>query len=491
MNKSRKNIKRLIYQRIRQRDFERQNRRRKRQKKQRIQHHEPPKGLPVPRKFRRSFSSSPIVSPSSQNQKPQKNNYLKKHLPPNLEYLVKTKESPFNLESIKKERFISKGVIEIPKVFSIIEEPGDSYIALRKIISALLIENNKTVILNYQNCEKVELGSQVLLDIILKDFFYFTNKCQKIDRNHREFFPSTIRGENINNEDVQKMMFSVGSPVTLKIREQRFPDIIPYKLCIHDNEKEKNYDRRIEQKELDTTEMADYVIDCLERMNQKLTPAKRDDLCTVIGEILINAEEHSSTKYRFSIGYFKEENIENKHYGIFRLVILNFGQTIYNKFKDESCPNKEIVEKMKSLSNSYTTRSLFSKKEFEEENLWTLYALQEEVSSISPTEYKRGNGSIRFIESFFNIKGSQEADNISYLTLQSGKTRIHFNGEYNIENKTTTNNDTFKVMTFNESGSIEDKPDNKYVYQTNDYFPGTIISAKLLLNDDDLVEINI
>src|SRR5690606_10795125 len=111
------------------------------------------------------------------------------------------------------------------------------------------------------------------------------------------------------------------------------------------------------------------------------------------------------------------------------------GKTIYEKFKSEDCPNQEIVTKMKNLSHSYTKRNLFFQREFEEENLWTLYALQEEVSSISPTEYKRGNGSIRFIDSFFNIKGSQTIDDISYLTIQSGRTRIHFNGEYSIVNK--------------------------------------------------------
>ena len=58
------------------------------------------------------------------------------------------------------------------------------------------------------------------------------------------------------------------------------------------------------KKNLTQTEMADYVISSLERMNKELTPEKLDDLCTVIGEILINAEEHSSTKYRFSIGLF-------------------------------------------------------------------------------------------------------------------------------------------------------------------------------------------
>jgi hypothetical protein len=235
--------------------------------------------------------------------------------------------------------------------------------------------------------------------------------------------------------------------------------------------------------------MADYVIECLARMNKKLTSVKRDDLCTVIGEILINAEEHSTTKYRFSIGYFKEVNIDNNHFGIFRLVILNFGKTIYEKFKSEDCPNQEIVTKMKNLSQSYTKRNLFFQREFEEENLWTLYALQEEVSSISPTEYKRGNGSIRFIDSFFNIKGSQTIDDISYLTIQSGRTRIHFNGEYSIVNKINSNNESYKVMTFNDSGNIEDKPNSKFVYQTKEYFPGTLISAKLLLNDDDVEQL--
>jgi hypothetical protein len=245
----------------------------------------------------------------------------------------------------------------------------------------------------------------------------------------------------------------------------------------------------MEQKELDTTEMADYVLTCLTRMNKILTPEKLDDLCTVIGEILINAEEHSSTKYRFSIGYFKEYNVDNKHYGIFRLVILNFGKTMYEKFKSEDCPNQEIVGRMRELSKSYTKRNLFRNREFEEENLWTLYALQEGVSSVSPEEYKRGNGSIRFIESFFNIKGTLDADDISRMTILSGNTSVVFDGKYGIQTKVNTNNEVFRVMTFNESGNIEEKPDDNCVCQREDYFPGTLISAKILLNDDDLVQL--
>jgi len=413
---------------------------------------------------------------------------IEKYLPLNLKYLISEENGPFFIKSIKDDCYNSNGTVMVPEIFSIMDYPEQSYLFLRKIISALIIEVSDFVILNYENCKKVELSSQVLLDIILKDFWTFRKKFQHAG-NKESLFPSTIAGININDVEIQKLLFSVGSPAVLNNRERKFEDIIPYKLCIHNNEEDGNPQKRIEQKEIDTTVMADYVIDCLRRMKKKLTGDKLNDLCTVIGEILINAEEHSTTKYRFSIGYFKEENGGEHHFGVFRLVILNFGKTIYEKFKSEDCPNQDVVEKMKLLSQNYTKRNLFKKREFEEENLWTLYALQEGVTSIPYDQHKRGNGSIRFIESFFNIKGSQEADDVSRMSIVSGKTRIVFDGRYNITSKINSNRDIFKVMTFNDSGNIEDKPDNKYVYCMDHYFPGTFVSAKILLNDDDLKQI--
>ena len=168
---------------------------------------------------------------------------------------------------------------------------------------------------------------------------------------------------------------------------------------------------------------------------------------------------------------------------------MNFGQTIYEKFKSEDCPNKDIVRRMEDLSKKYTSRLFFLPGKFEEESLWTLYALQEGVTSISTDSYKRGNGSIRFIESFFNIKGSQEDDNISRMTIVSGNTKIVFDGTYSITEGRSSDGTSHKMMTFNKSGSIEDMPDNKYVTYTKNYFPGTMISVELLLNDDDVKQI--
>lgn len=414
-----------------------------------------------------------------------KADYVRRFLPCNLKYLVTSEESPFFLPQIKRSKLFSEGSILIPKNFSIIDEPAKSYIVLQKIIYALLIEDIERLVLDYKNCECTELSTQVLLDIILSDYVKFKKICTNFNKSNKILFPEFC-GININNKEVKEMMWSVGSPATLKIGTRTYNNVIKYPLRTHSIEKYDDEKRRMEQKELDTTELIDYVIDCLSKMNKKLTSKKRDDLCTVIGEILINAEEHSTTNRRFSIGFFREH--ENQNSGVFRLVILNFGQTIYQKFKSEDCPNKEIVCKMSELSKRYTQKKFFLLDDFEEENLWTLYALQEGITSISTESYKRGNGSIRFIESFFNIKGNLKEDDISRMTLLSGNTKIIFDGTYSIIER-YNNGEKFSVMTFNKSGNIEEKPDSKYVSKSKFFFPGTMFSVKLLLNNDDIQEI--
>ena len=42
-----------------------------------------------------------------------------------------------------------------------------------------------------------------------------------------------------------------------------------------------------------------------------------------------------------------------------------------------------------------------------------------------------------------------------------------------------------ELFTFNESGSIFDKPDTNYVRTVDNYFPGTALYVRLLLNDND------
>jgi len=412
-------------------------------------------------------------------------NLFNNYLPTNLKFILSNEKSDFYIRKLRSVYTNNNGVFKVPKEFSLIDFPSESYKFIKELTSALVFQRYNSVILDYKDCIRLDLGAQVFLDIILRDILAFYKICEK--------YPNTkvrvrsISGTNINNEDIKKLLFSVGSPAMHSNKTINFKDIEPYKLCLHNRDKDGDHLKIMEQKDLDTTTLVEYVLKSLKRLNKTLTPEKIDDLSTVIGEILINAEEHSTTKYRFSIGYFHEITENNKHYGVFRLVIMNFGNTIYEKFKDPNCPNIDVVRKMKELSESYNTRNFFLQKEFEEETLWTLYALQEGVTSVAPVIYKRrGNGSIQFIESFFNIKGKQkQSDNVSIMAILSGNTKITFDGSYNIT-EDSIDNEKFKYMTFNKSGKIEDKPDKKFVKFVDNYFPGTIISAKILFNEDDV-----
>ena len=402
---------------------------------------------------------------------------MEKWLPSNISYLIECEKAGFS-ETLPFKNIYNK--IKIPSNFSLIENPKESYTFIRKLTISILSLRFRKIEIDYSDCKNIDLGAQIYLDIILKDLIKFITRC-KSNPIKCPSFPK-IGGVEINNPDIRKMLFSVGSPAIHNNKSIEYKDILPYKLCIHNKESNANRLKNAERKEVDSTELVDYIIQSLGRLGKELTPDKIEDFSTVIGEILINAEEHSTNQYRFSTGYFQEKKKNGDHYGIFNLVILNFGETIYQKFTSPDCTNYDIINRMKELSKKYTSKKIFS-SQFTEETLWSLYALQEGVTSVSKDKYKRGNGSIRFIESFFNIKGVNEnQDDVSRLTILSGNTNITFDGTYNIKQ-----HGEFKVMTFNDTGNIEDKPNRKYVKHTDEYFPGTLISAKILINKDDIL----
>lgn len=414
-------------------------------------------------------------------------NLIEKWLPDTLKGLIFDKKSQFYFENLRISAEKCKGQFLVPAHFSIVERPKESYELIKSVFGSLLFQHYPIVLIDYSICVEIDLGAQVLLDVIQKELLIYLERC----KSHPLSRPSVQRigGKNIKNEFVKKMLFSVGSPAIHNNNTRHFPDIIKYPLCIYDANIPVSQYIKEGQKDIDTTNLVDYVLECLSRFGKVLTAEKIEDLAIVISEILINAEEHSSTKIRYSIGYLQEHNDNGHHYGVFKLAILNFGSTIYQKFKSPDCPNQQIVVEMEKLSKSYNSRKWFLKDEFEEETLWTLYALQEGVTTVPTSVYKkRGNGSIQFIERFFNIKESLATDNFSKMSILSGNTCIIFDGKYEITESFNSAGDKCKYMTFNAEKDINEKPDKDYVKFVKYNFPGTIISAKILFNHDDFEE---
>lgn len=359
---------------------------------------------------------------------------FKKWLPETVRYFLSCEDlkelnyTDYNIDFSKKQLRIF-----LPKTFCLNTNINNSLSFIYLFISNVIADNFARIIIDYKRCKEIDISAQICFDSLFLDTLNFLKKRKKFYKTSP--FVKKIRAENMIEKNVNKILFSIGSPSLISNKKYSFDDIIPYHLCIHNKENESL--KNSKRKEIDTTKLVEHVIESLGLINKELSGDAIDDLSTVIGEILINAEEHSTLNQRYSTGYFQkiDENSDNKVYGVYHLAILNFGKSIYEIFKDPKCKNIINVEKMRNLSERYTKRGFFNKT-FPEESLWTLYSLQDGITSTSPSEFKkRGNGSIRFIESFFNLRSKSSKDSESRLNIISGYTNIIFDGKYEIENK--------------------------------------------------------
>lgn len=407
----------------------------------------------------------------------------KELLPRNLDYLINDTKSPFNIKKLKTFKYEPKKTLKVPQVFSIIDNPSQSYGFIRDLVSVFYYQSCTEIEIEYEDCESIDLLTQILMDAILQDISTFLNRAALIGVS-RIINVTRLSGKYYGKEKLKKMINSVGSPVVLLNRKVNYKNVLSFNLRCLDGMQSRN--KVDAQQEYDATTLLLYVNNCLKRLNKQLNRNALRELGSIIGETIINAEEHSSLRYRYMVGYFEETNdSQDKHYGILNLVIFNFGQSIYEKFKTPLAPiNEKAKESMQQLSSLFIKKGFFSRNDFTEETLWTLYALQGGVTSV-PNQ-KRGDGTIRSLDSFFRVKGDSNVDKESHLYLLSGSSRIDFDGTYQPVAFTEPSGDVKEIISFNESGSLEEKPDSNYVKSVETYFPGTAIFAKLRIDDNDI-----
>lgn len=402
-------------------------------------------------------------------------------MPKNLKYLISYEKSPIFVKEAVSSRVVKVAIIRLPKCFSILSNPKETYDAIKSIVNYLVCQKCSELWIDYCNCESSDLITQIFLDSILRDWDIFIDRC--IRANLVQFIKvGSIGGRNYFNPSIQRMLNSVGSPTILLKRHIDYNQIIPFNLRFFDHDEHRDIELGAAN-EVDTTLLLEYVNKCLNRICRELTDDAADALGTVIGETVINASEHSSLKSRYMIGYFEdlsEENTESKH-GILNLVILNYGQSIYEKFKYPKEPadvNYECIKQMKELSDLYVRKGFFIPSEFKESTLWTLYALQQGVTIIPNAN--RGNGTIQFIDKFFAL-GEHDKDKESRMYLLSGNTIIEIDGTYKLDNIADGSTNRM-VMAFNRQGTLREKPDKRYVKFSSHFFPGTAIYARIVLN---------
>ncbi len=373
------------------------------------------------------------------------------------------------------------GKLIIPEIFSISENNEETMFFLKRLFQVLYTEFRGVVYIDYEKCKYLDVDASACMDLILAGFINYYSKC--IKSGFKEIRTTSINPINFQKPEVFNVLFSIGAYKNIagiEIKSDVKNDFIPFTLRIGDNENNKNGTT----KEIHETEIVDYVLTCLEESGLGLTPDAESNLSKVVGEVMANAEEHSKFRYRYAIGYFLKPKENNNNLGIFKLSIFNFGQTIYESFKAVENKESPIIKRMKELSSKFTKDGLFIPAKFEEETLWTLYSLQEGVTSVK--DWKRGKGTIRFIDRFFKLKGDNMNDNNSKLTIISGNTNIIFDASYPLVEVKKENGKTYQMMAFNKNANIEQQPDNKFVTFVPQNFPGTLITVKVCFDNKNV-----
>ncbi len=244
------------------------------------------------------------------------------------------------------------------------------------------------------------------------------------------------------------------------------------------------------QTELAATALAEFFDECLRTEHYQLKLAWKSNLIQLITEVLDNAEEHSSGERLWhTIGYYNRSD-KDEEGGECHIVLFNFGDSIF-----ESLNRPDTSEKLKmqirDLAGEHHKRGYFARLTewlgiffplWQEESLWTLYALQEGVSRFTNrTEgTDRGNGTVKMIEFF-----SELASGHPKMALVSGKTHILFDGRYEIS-PVRVGGETRKVIAFNKENDLRLPPDPACVRTLTSHFPGALVSLRFQLRRSDL-----
>jgi hypothetical protein len=230
--------------------------------------------------------------------------------------------------------------------------------------------------------------------------------------------------------------------------------------------------------------LTDYFDKCLRSLGYQLKKAGKTYLGSLLTEVIGNAEEHGRGQW-YTIGHWhRGQHGDAKKYGTCHLVILNYGTTIYESLSGPDV-SETLKSELRSLSAAHERRKFFSRA-WDQETLWTLYALQERVSRYTglPGSIDRGNGTIEVIEFFRKLSEAKGGR----MCIVSGNSYILFDGTYKLGDIQRAG-EFLQVIAFNEKNDLEEPPDPKYVFRLPSYFPGTIVSIELTLEESYLASL--
>lgn len=384
---------------------------------------------------------------------------------------------PFIIKLFIKEGYLSveyaQKTIIAPIDFSFKNQYDESVLFLKSFISSYLLSKGN-IVLDFSQCKRGSISTFVQLSILLKELNLalrrFNSGCMYKNYKEVKILPSKdikilkyLAALNLFNGKELENLDKCDLFLPLKLQRGR-------QNGVYSENKKGVVGKR----------MVEFVNEALRANSYELNKKGQSVLRGLIDEVLSNAEDHS---LKYSEWFVDGIAFMEKQFGTdvveLNFAILNYGDSMYEGFektKEQNINNYNLVNQGFQMHS----KNLSEKHQFGKEGLFTMLMLNEGISRLKYKEPSRGNGTMNFLDAFIAIGGFGD-DNTNFnsqLNIISGHTCLTCDNNvrpYMIDN--------IKLIALNKEQNQNLLPDQDYLRDNNEYFPGTILECKIFLNE--------
>lgn len=370
------------------------------------------------------------------------------------------------------ENKYAKRVVKVPVYFSFKKDYNNNMIFFKELISSYLLTTGSLTI-SFKDCKESSIANFSVLDVLMDNLLDLKNRY---NRSKYIICDKKVQVEH-SDKDIKTNKY-LHSFLNKQLPKAEDDGSCYMKLPLQKG-KQRNY------KENPKTRVSSIVVDfvnkCVEKAGASLKLKGQRAIEGLMGEILSNAEDHSAqNSYWYVDAISFVENQNEKEIVDLNLTIMNTGLSMYRGFEDTKYKNEINYAKCQKLYDLH--ESQFSQEtKFERESLFTMYLLNDGISRLKYTDESRGNGTIRFLESFITL-GGYGLENEEFkcqLNVISGHTVLTCDNDMHsfvIDNCTH--------LSLNKEHDFKKLPDKRYLCYNKEYFPGTILECHIFLNKD-------
>ena len=306
-----------------------------------------------------------------------------------------------------------------------------------------------------------------------------------------EISRSTCRGGKLSR-GVAKVLRAVRMAEFLKMRFQSSSDnpVYPYPLNRHSAVRRYNqgFETHQSAKEKQTRRFAESMNGWLRAAGMELSPDGGNYVRSMIAEILDNtrhANPHGDDGEWAIAGFMerRESEGENSIY-VCHVAIVSIGLTISDSL--EACKDPEV----RSQIDAYIGEHAPASTRYSEATLRTVCALTDRVSCEGTRQDRDlGGCGMSSLVTMLRAIGAHLPDGAEpRITIVSGHSCIQLWDPYNAMLRSMGNEEGLHFQAFNEEQDLQRPPDDRYVYDLFERFPGTVIAVRFSIEPVELAK---